>query len=350
MAGTYARHREARYHRPADAWYSSWMSTPLEARLGVQYPVICGAMYPCSNWELVAATSQGGGIGIVQPLSLVYAHKMDFREALKKIRGDSKLPFGMNVLTEQSSKLYLERMSQWVDIALEEGCRFFVTALGNPRWIVEKAKPHGALVFHDVTERKWAEKALQAGVDGLICVNANAGGHAGTRSPEALYEELKNLGVPLICAGGVGDPETAARMIRLGYAGVQLGTRFIAAEECSAHADYKAAILKARAQDIVLTERLTGVPVAIIETPFVKKTGTQAGWLARWMLKNQRLKHWARLWYSLNSLRQLKAASSQGLGYQDYWQAGKSVEGIETIEPAGVLMERFGKACLQARM
>ena len=61
------------------------MSTPLEARLGIQYPVICGAMYPCSNWELVAATSQGGGIGIVQPLSLVYAHKMDFREALKKI-------------------------------------------------------------------------------------------------------------------------------------------------------------------------------------------------------------------------------------------------------------------------
>lgn len=323
-------------------------SLSLTRKLGIRYPVFCGAMYPCSNPELVAAASAGGGMGIAQPLSLVYAHKTGFREGLRKIKSLTPNPWGMNVLTEQSSRLYLERMSRWVDIALEEGCRFFVTALGNPRWIVDRVRPLGGIVFHDVTELKWAEKAIDSGVDGLICVNSRAGGHAGTRSPEALLEALQGLGKPLVCAGGVGDAETAARMIGLGYAGVQLGTRFIATRECSAHDDYKQAILKARDTDIVLTERLTGVPVAIINTASVQRMGTKAGPVARWLLQHPRLKHWMRLYYSLNSLRQLKGANLKGLGYQDYWQAGKSVEGIDTIEPAGEIMHRLGEACLSA--
>jgi len=324
------------------------METPLTRQLGIRYPVICGAMYPCSNPELVAAASQGGGIGIVQPLSLVYAHRTDFREGLKKIKALTPNPWGMNVLTEQSSKVYLDRMKRWVDIALEEGCRFFITALGNPAWIVKAVKPMGGVVYHDVTERKWALKALESGVDGLICVNSRAGGHAGTRAPEALIEELRDLQKPLICAGGVGDPATAAAMMRLGYAGVQLGTRFIASTECTAHDDYKQAILRAHAKDIVLTERLTGVPVAIINTPSVKREGTKAGPVARFMLRHPKLKHWARLYYSLNSLRQLKSANARGLGYQDYWQAGQSVEGIERIESAAQIMKDFGEACLKA--
>ena len=78
---------------------------------------------------------------------------------------------------------YEERMKRWIDIALEEGVRFFITALGNPRWVVDKVHAVGGVVYHDVTERKWALKALDGGVDGLICVNGRAGGHAGTHSP-----------------------------------------------------------------------------------------------------------------------------------------------------------------------
>jgi nitronate monooxygenase len=84
--------------------------------------------------------------------------------------------------------------------SLEEGCRFFVTALGNPRWIVDRVKPLGGIVYHDVTERKWAQKAIDGGVDGLICVNNRAGGHAGKLSPEELYSTLVDLGKPLVCA------------------------------------------------------------------------------------------------------------------------------------------------------
>ena len=96
------------------------METALTRHARIEVPLICGAMYPCSNWELVAAVSAAGGIGIVQPISLVYAHKMDFREGLRKIRSVTDKPIGFNVITEQSSQMYLDRMKRWLDIALEE--------------------------------------------------------------------------------------------------------------------------------------------------------------------------------------------------------------------------------------
>ena len=318
--------------------------TVFTRQVGIRYPLIAGAMYPCSNPELIASVSDAGGIGIVQPISMMYVHKHDLREGLRLIRSLTDKPYGFNVLTEASSKIYLERMRRWVDIALEEGCKFFITALGNPKWIVDRVKPVGGIVYHDVTDLKWAKKALASGVDGFICVNNRAGGHAGTKDPRALFDELAVLGKPLVCAGGVGDEKTFVDMMKLGYAGVQLGTRFIATTECKAHDDYKRAILKAQAADIVLTERLTGVPVAVIKTPFIEKTGTKAGFLGRMFLKSPRLKHYARLWYSVNSLRQLKKASLSGTAYRDYFQAGKSVDGITLIESAATVTHRFGSA------
>jgi nitronate monooxygenase len=322
-------------------------ASPFARAAGIEYPIICGAMYPCSNPELIAAASAAGGIGIVQPLSLIYAHGLDLREALKRINQLSGgKPWGFNVLTEQSSKIYQERMRRWLDIAIEEGCRFFITALGNPTWIVKRVKPIGGTVYHDVTDRRWAEKARDNGVDGLICVNNRAGGHSGVSSPEKLMEEIGPLGLPMICAGGIGDGDGVRAARKLGYAGVQLGTRFIATTECSAHEDYKQAILRAEAKDIVLTRKLTGVPVSIIRTPLVDKIGTEPNAVMAWMLRHPKLKHYARLFYMLSSIRTLKKASSGGLSYKDYWQAGKSVDAIETIEPAGVIMKRLGEAWL----
>jgi nitronate monooxygenase len=250
----------------------------------------------------------------------------------------------MNVIVEKSSKAYAERMEAWVDIALEEGVRFFVTSLGNPRWVVDKVHAVGGVVYHDVTERKWAEKALEAGVDGLIAVNDQAGGHAGRLSPQRLLDDLADLGVPVLAAGGVGSPEDFVRLLEMGYAGVQMGTRFIATDECRAHADYKNAIVKAEASDIVLTERITGVPVSVIATPYIRKVGTQAGPLARALLKHRKTKHWMRTFYTLMAARKLKDASLKGGSYLDYFQAGKSVQGIRGIEPAGAVVASFAKA------
>jgi nitronate monooxygenase len=319
--------------------------TPLtdHARIGV--PLICGAMYPCSNPELVAAVSAAGGIGIVQPISLTYVHGHDFREGLRLIRRITPNPVGMNALIEASSRTYHEKMTKWVDIAIEEGVRFFVTSLGNPRWVAEKAHAVGGVVYHDVTERKWAQKGRDGGVDGLIAVNRRAGGHAGPKSAEALLAELEDLGLPVVCAGGIGDESEFVAALRMGYAGVQMGTRFIATPECRASDAYKAAIVRADEDDIVLSERITGVPVAVIRTPYIERMGLSAGPISRWLLRHRRTKHYMRSMYALRSLWQLKRASlDTSETAKEYWQAGKSVGSIHAIEPAGDIVRRFAAA------
>ena len=330
-----------------------------QARIGV--PLICGAMYPCTNPELVAAVSEAGGIGIVQPLSMVYVHGHDLREGLRLIRRLTSKPIGMNVLIERSSRTYEERMRRWLDVALEEGVRFFVTSLGKPRWVVDRVAAAGGngagaggVVYHDVTKRKWAERALESGVHGLIAVNDRAGGHAGPKSAAALIEELGDLGRPVICAGGVGDERAFLAALALGYDGVQMGTRFIATDECRVHPDYKRRIVEAGEDDIVLTERVTGVPLAVIRTPYVARVGTKAGRLARWMLRGRRTKYLMRSIYGLRYVWKLKRAALGGGGSgargssRDYWQAGKSVAGIERVEPAGAIVRRCAEAARAA--
>src|SRR4029077_612615 len=210
------------------------LDTPLTRHAKIEVPLICGAMYPCSNVELVAAASEAGAIGIVQPVTLTFVHGLEFREGLRRIRALTNKPIGMNALIEKSSPHYLDRMKRWVEEALEDGVRFFVTSLGDPRWVAEKAHAAGGVVYHDVTEARWAKKALDGGVDGLIAVNARAGGHAGGRDPRALLDELMPFGLPVVCAGGVGDATGFVGALRMGYAGVQCGTRFIATRECDA--------------------------------------------------------------------------------------------------------------------
>jgi len=199
-------------------------------------------------------------------------------------------------------------------------------------------------VYHDVTERKWAQKGLDSGVDGLIGVNSRAGGHAGPLGPQELLDQVGDLGLPVMCAGGVGDPDDFVRVLRMGYAGVQMGTRFIATEECTATPAYKEAILRSGESDIVLTERISGVPVAVIDTPSVRRMGLKAGPIARLMLRGSRAKHWMRTIYALKSLWQLKRASQDTSGSLEYWGAGRSVAGVHEVLSAGEVVRRFAQA------
>ncbi len=320
---------------------SAPLDTPLTRDAGIEVPLICGAMYPCSNPELVAAASDAGAIGIVQPVSLTYVHGWDFREGLRHIRSLTDRPIGFNALIEASSRAYAERMDRWIEIALEEGVRFFVTSLGKPDGVARRVHAAGGKVYHDVTSRKWAEKGLDCGVDGLIAVNREAGGHAGPSSPEALLEELADLGLPVVCAGGVATPDDFAGALEMGYAGAQCGTRFIATDECSASDEYKRAVVEADTDDIVLTERITGVPVAVIDTPWVRATGTKAGPFERWMLRGHRRKHWMRTIYALRSLRKLRKSLTASEGTRTYWQAGRSVGGIDEVLPTARIVREF---------
>ena len=323
----------------------SILETPLTEKLGIEIPMICGAMYPCSNPELIAAVSNAGGIGIIQPVAMIFAFNLDLRESIRKIRSLTDKPIGFNAIVEKS-KFLKNQMSGWIDVALEEGVRFFVTALGDPGWVVDKAKAVGGTVFHDVTERKWALRALDAGVEGLICVNERAGGHAGAKGPRELFEEMHDLNVPIVCAGGVGGPSDFVEALEIGYSGVQMGTRFIATEECEVHPDYKRAVLDAKASDIVLTDKISGVPCSVIRTPFVDRMGTKAGPIARRLLQNARTKYMMRMVYNVQSLWKFKRAALKGASYQDYYQAGKSVDGVHEILPAGEIVTTFAEAAL----
>jgi nitronate monooxygenase len=339
-----SRRRRRRGGQGPMAVGSAFVTTALARDAGITVPLICGAMYPCSNPELVAAVSEAGGIGIVQPVSLTYVFGYDFREGLRHIRTLTDRPIGMNALIESSSRAYHERMVKWVDIALEEGVRFFVTSLGKPLWVVDRVGSVGGVVYHDVTEKKWALKARESGVHGLIAVNRRAGGHAGPREMVPLLDELSDLDMPVVCAGGVGSAAEFAEALRAGYAGVQMGTRFIATSECLASEPYKRAVVVAKEEDIVLTERLTGVPVAVINTPYVRRLGLRAGPIARRMLRGRRTKHLMRAFYALRSAWQLKRSSLDSRGRTDYWQAGKSVATIDEVIPAGDVVRRCAAA------
>jgi len=323
------------------------LETPFTRHTKVEVPLICGPMFPCSNLELVAAVSQAGAIGIIQPVSITFVHKQNFRQALREIKTITDKPIGMNALIEKSSKRYHDKMVEWVDIALEEGVRFFITSLGNPKWVVDTVSPHGGIVYHDVTERKWAEKGLDGGAQGLIAVNNFAGGHAGAKTKQQLFDELQDLDVPLVCAGGIGNEAQYLEAMQLGYDACQLGTRFIATKECNSSVTYKEAIINAEAEDIILSEKITGVPVSIINTGYVKEQGTKPGKLASWLLKHPKGKHWMRMFYTLHSAFQLRKSSYDDDAKKEFWQAGKSVAGIQKIESAGDIVMRFKDALLK---
>ena len=308
---------------------------------GIDLPIICGPMYPCSNPELVAAVSEAGALGVVQPISLSYVHGYDFVKGLRYIRTLTGRPIGMNALIEQSNQRYHQRMVQWVDLALQEGVRFFITSLGKPDWVVRRVHAAGGVVYHDVTELKWAQKALDAGVDGLIAVNNRAGGHAGARSMQVLFEELQSGKLPIICAGGISTPEEYQQALQLGYAGIQMGTRFIATTECTAPMPYKQAIVNAKESDIVLSERVSGTPVSLIRTPYIDRMGLKPTRLERGMLRGQQRKYLMRTLFMLKSLWKLKQALQDKSGAHEYWQAGKSVAGIHAIEPVKDILARF---------
>tara|TARA_B100001123_G_scaffold298244_1_gene332632 strand:+ start:2167 stop:3147 length:981 start_codon:yes stop_codon:yes gene_type:complete len=319
----------------------------LTQHAGVEFPIICGAMYPCSNPDLVAAAAEGGGMAIIQPVSLTVVHGFDkpdlnqgLLDGIRYIRSKTDKPLGFNALIEKGNDKYLERMSQWIDIALDEGIRFFVTSLGKPDWVCERVHAKGGFVYHDVTTRLHAEKGVDCGVDGLICVNDRAGGHLGTDSMEAMFEELADLGLPLICAGGIGSEKELKEALRIGYDGVQMGTRFIATTECTMPEGYKDAIVSSGEDDIDWTVKLTGIPVSVIKTPGYKRENP---WIVRKLLSG-RMKHRTRWIMNTVSFRRWQRMSKGSKSSNEIWSAGKSVETIHSVDSATTIMRGLGES------
>ena len=189
------------------------------ADTGAEMPIVCGPMYPGSNPELVAAVSECGGFGIVQPVSMTSLYGHDFREGLKLIKNLTNKPFGVNfTIFGGANKKYHEQMKEWMEISIEEGIKFFLTSLGKPDSVIKKAKEHDIKVYHDVPNKKVALAMKDSGVDGLNCINWRGGGQTGMQSAEQFIEELHDIGLPLICAGGIGNKDDYKKALDLGYA------------------------------------------------------------------------------------------------------------------------------------
>jgi len=209
------------------------MTSQFLSDTGATVPIVCGPMYPGSNPELIAAVSDTGAFGVVQPVALTALYGHDFREGLRLIQKTTDKPFGVNfTIFGGANKKYHEQMQEWMEISIEEGVKFFLTSLGKPTEIVKIAHQNGIKVYHDVPNRKVALSMRDAGVDGINCINWRGGGQTGIQSAEQFMEELHDIGMPLICAGGIGDKADYQKALDLGYAGVQIGTRFLATHEC----------------------------------------------------------------------------------------------------------------------
>jgi nitronate monooxygenase len=309
----------------------------------IKVPIFCGPMYPGSNPELIASVSAAGGLGIVQPLSLTHLYGHDFRKGLQLIKSLSgNQPFGVN-FTILPNKKYQRMMDEWMDISISEGVKFFLTSLGKPDSIVTIARRHGIKVYHDVHNAELARRAVLAGVDGLNLLNSSMGGQTGSlRMNEFLAEVQKlKLDVPLVCAGGIGDENSFSDALELGYAGVQMGTRFLATNECKVTASYKQAIVKAGPADIVLTNKLAGTESSVIRTPMIEAGGLRTNFFISFLLKQPTTKTFARLFLLQRAVDSYKKSAFDES--HEIWQAGKGVSGIDSVESVADIIARFAE-------
>lgn len=307
---------------------------------GAEIPVVCGPMYPGSNPELVAAASEAGGFGVVQPVALTSLYGHNFREGLQLIKKLTNKPFGVNfTIFGGANKKYHEQMEKWLQISIEEEVKFFLTSLGKPHAVVKIAKENGIKVYHDVPNKKVALAMRDAGVDGLNCINWRGGGQTGIQSAEQFMEELHDIGIPLVCAGGIGNTEDYQKALAMGYAGVQLGTRFLATKECMVTDSYKQAIVDSTEEDIVWTNKIAGNNSSVIKTADIMRGGLRTGPIINYMLRNRKLKKYARMYLMSKGLKNYsKTAFDDSV---QFWQAGKGVGNITSVESVADVIKEF---------
>ncbi|MBN2667945.1 MAG: nitronate monooxygenase [Bacteroidales bacterium] len=230
----------------------------------IKYPIIQGGMIWCSGWKLASAVSNAGGLGLIGAGSM---HPEMFREHVQKAKTATKQPFGVNI-----PMLYPDT-EDLMKIVVEEGVKIVFTSAGNPKTWTSFLKSKGITVVHVVSNSKFAIKAEEAGVDAIVIEGFEAGGHNGreeTTTMVAVPQVRKVTTLPLIAAGGIGTGRGMLAAMALGADGIQMGTRFAASIEASAHNAFKTAIVDAKEGDTMLTLKQL-VPVRLIKNPFFNK-------------------------------------------------------------------------------
>lgn len=295
--------------------------------LGIQYPVIMAPMFLVSNAKMVIEACKAGIAGAIPALN--YRTDAEFRKALDEIKAATDKAFGINLITNKSNI----RLEEQLKTCLDYRVPFIITSLGSPQHIVEACKPLGIKVFADVIDLDYAKKVEAMGVDAIIAVNNQAGGHAGNISPRDLITTLKqHCKVPVISAGGVGNLKQLKQMLEFGAIGVSVGSPFIASDEAPVSNEYKMACVNYGAKDIVMTTKLSGTPCSVINTDYVKKIGTEQNWLEKFLNSNKKIKKWTKMITYYKGMKALEKAAFSAT-YQTMWCAGPSIEFVHAIRP-----------------
>ena len=227
----------------------------------IKYPIVQGGMIWCSGWELASAVSNAGGLGLIGAGSM---YPDVFREHIQKAKKATNKPFGVNI------PLLYPDIEKLMNIVVEEGVKIVFTSAGNPKTWTSFLKEKGIKVVHVVSNSKFALKSEEAGVDAVVIEGFEAGGHNGreeTTSLVAIPAVRKVTILPIIAAGGIATGKAMLSAMILGADGVQMGTRFIASKESSAHDNFKEEVVKAKEGDTQLSLKQL-VPVRLIKNDF----------------------------------------------------------------------------------
>jgi len=233
------------------------LHTRLTTLLGIEYPIIQGGMAWTATWELAAAVSNAGGLGVIgagqMPTDLL-------REQIRAAKKATDRPFGVNLM------LLTPHIDELVQMVLDEGVPVVTTGAGNPGKYMTALQEKGIKVLPIAPSIALARRLEQGGADAIIGEGMEAGGHIGDLTTMVLTPQLVDaVSIPVIAAGGIADGRGIAAAFALGAEGVQMGTRFMVAEECTIHPDVKAKVLKARDRDTVVTGLSTGHPVRVLK-------------------------------------------------------------------------------------
>ncbi len=308
----------------------------LEEYLEIEVPIIMAPMFLVSNVNMLIEAMKSGIAGVIP--SLNYLTGKELEQSLAELNDFRHSPenhgtYGINLIVQSTNK----RMERDLEICLKMKVPFYITSLGNPEKVLKQARTYGAKVFSDVTNLKHAQRVYEQGVDGFVAVGSGAGGHAGPYPNQLLIPALKIHfpDMPVIAAGGIANGKGILSMLTLGAVGVSLGTLFIASNEAGVSDEYKKAIVDSGMKDIIMTSRLSGAPVSIINTPFYRKLKEQdekAGPVSK-----DKLTKLERLEEGISLLEK----SIQPGNYNNLWVAGHTVELIDEIRPVKDIIDRL---------
>lgn len=297
----------------------------LNEMLHIKYPFIQGGMANIATGTFAAAVSNAGGLGLIGAGGM---NTQMLREEIRTCNSLTDKPFGVNLM------LMNPEVDQMAEMIVEEGVKIVTTGAGSPAKYMARWKENGMMVMPVVSSSLIAKKMEQCGADAVIAEGTESGGHVGEMTTMALVPQIADaVSIPVIAAGGIADGRQLAAAFALGAVGVQLGTCLLVSEECPIHEAYKAALLKAKDNDTIVTGRIAGTPVRILKNQ-----------MAREYVKNEKA-GMGIMELEKFTLGSLRRAVFEGDTKRGSLMAGQVVGQLKTIRPLAKILDELYEGC-----